>query len=346
MSRKTWGKVLAGCLAAALLMPTAALADETEIATEKEINFGDAGKITFCLDWTPNTNHTGVYVALEKGYYQEAGLDVTVVQPPENGATQMCASGQAQFAVDAQDYVTGAWTVEDPLPVTAVAAVLQHNTSGIMCRKSEGMDRPKGLEGHKYSTYNTPTELAMMKYIVEKDGGDFGKVELIPNDITDEPAALAARQTDAIWVFYGWGGLNADIEDVPVDFYYFKDIEPTFDYYTPIILANDDFLKDHADAAKAFLAATSKGYEYAVDHPDEAAQILIDADNTGSLRGSEDLVKKSQEYMADQYIADAPQWGYINPDRWNAFYKWIYDKDLIDKDLTDVGFTNDYLPEK
>ena len=48
----------------------------------------------------------------------------------------------------------------------------------------------------------------------------------------------------------------------------------------------------------------------------------------------------------DQYIADAPQWGYIDAERWNGFYKWLYDNKLIDKDLTDIGFTNDYLPEE
>ena len=60
-------------------------------------------KVTFCLDWTPNTNHTGVYVAQANGYYEEAGLDVEIVQPPEDGAAVMCASGEAQFAVEAQD---------------------------------------------------------------------------------------------------------------------------------------------------------------------------------------------------------------------------------------------------
>ena len=82
-----------------------------------------------------------------------------------------------------------------------------------------------------------------------------------------------------------------------------------------------------------------------MEHPDEAAQILIDSDNTGSLKGSEELVKKSQTYMADQYIADAASWGVIDADRWNAFYKWLYDNKLIEKDLTGTGFTNDYLPE-
>ena len=176
----------------------------------------DLKKITFCLDWTPNTNHTGVYAAQALGYYEKAGLDVEIVQPPENGALTMCASGQAQFAVDAQDTMAAAIDGDEPLGITAVAGLVQHNSSGILSRKGDGIDRPKGLEGKSYSTWEIPTELKMMEYVVAADGGDFSKVKLIPNDITDEPAALAAGQTDAVWVFYGWSGINADIEGVPV----------------------------------------------------------------------------------------------------------------------------------
>ena len=95
----------------------------------------DLAKITFCLDWTPNTNHTGLYAAQALGYYAEAGLDVTIVQPPENGATLMCAAGQAQFAVDCQDTMAASLDLDEPLGVTAVAAILQHNTSGILSRE-------------------------------------------------------------------------------------------------------------------------------------------------------------------------------------------------------------------
>ena len=93
---------------------------------------GENEKITFCLDWTPNTNHTGLYVALAKGYYEDAGLDVEIVQPPENGAALMCAAGQAQFAIEAQDTMAASLALDEPLGITAVAAVIQHNTSGIL----------------------------------------------------------------------------------------------------------------------------------------------------------------------------------------------------------------------
>ena len=93
-------------------------------------------KITFVLDWTPNTNHTGLYVAEEKGYFEDAGVDVEIVQPPEDGASALVASGKAQFGIDFQDSIAPAFASDDPLPVTAVATLIQHNTSGIISRNS------------------------------------------------------------------------------------------------------------------------------------------------------------------------------------------------------------------
>ena len=256
----------------------------------------------------------------------------------------MCAAGQAQFAADAQDTMAAALDQEDPLGITAVAAIVQHNTSGILSRAGDGIDSPKGLEGKVYSTWESPIELAMIEYVMGQDGGDFSTVKLIPNDITDEPAALAANQTDAVWVFYGWSGINAQVEGVDCDYWSFRDISPELDYYTPVILANNDFLMESPDTAKAFLAATKKGYEYAAEHPQEAADMLIEGDSTGSLEGARDLVLASQEWISERYIDDADEWGVFEEDRWNSFYGWLSDNHLTKHDLTGKGFSNDYLP--
>lgn len=325
--------------AAAFVVGAGAMAMTQSVCAE------DLTKITFCLDWTPNTNHTGLYAAQALGYYEEAGLDVEIVQPPENGAVLMCAAGQAQFAVDAQDTMAGALDQDEPLGITAVAALIQHNTSGILSRKGDGIDSPKGLEGKKYSTWELPVELAMIEYVMKEYGGDFSKVELIPNDITDEPAALAANQTDSVWVFYGWSGINAEVEGVDCDYWSFSDISPELDYYTPVIVANDGFLEESPDVAKAFLAATKKGYEYAIENPTEAADMLIEGDSTGSLTDAQDLVYKSQEWLSEKYIDDAEKWGVFDEERWNAFYTWLAENELTAHDLTGTGFSNDYLPE-
>ena len=338
---KKYSRLLALVLA---LVLTFSLVSCAKSSNDENKPADEAKEIIVSLDWTPNTNHTGLYVALANGYYADAGLNVKIVQPPEGDAIAACSSGQVQFAVGYQDLLLPAFTSETPMEVTAVAALLQHNTSCIVSKKGAGMDTPKGLEGKQYLTWQSPIELAMMKSVVEADGGDFSKVEQIPDVPTDEAQDVNANPNHAIWIYYGWGGINAEVNNIEVDTFFFKDLNPVFDYYSPVLVANNQLIKDDPETVKAFLAATQKGYEYAVSNPDEAAQILIDSDDTGALDGCEALVKASQKWMADQYVADAPKWGYIDPARWNAFYNWVADEKIIDEKLPEnTGFTNDYL---
>ena len=147
-------------------------------------------KVTFALDWTPNTNHTGVYVAAERGYYKEAGLEVEIVQAPENGADALVAAGDAEFGVTFQDTMASYVSGSDPMPVTAIAAIIQHNTSGIISMKDKGITSPAEMAGHTYATWELPIEQGMIERCVEADGGDFSKVEMIPSTVTDEVTAL------------------------------------------------------------------------------------------------------------------------------------------------------------
>ena len=302
----------------------------------------DLEEITVVLDWTPNTNHTGLYIAQEKGYFEEAGLDVQIVQPPEDGAVLLTASGRAQFGISFQESMAAALCGEDALPVTAVAAVIQHNTSGIISRKGEGMDRPKGLEGHTYATWNGAIELGTVQEVMEADGGDYSKLELIPSTVTDEVSALKTKSVDSIWIFYAWAGVKTELEGLATDYFAFADIDPVFDYYTPVIVAGNDFLEKNPETAKAFLSALSKGYEFAIENPEEAADILCKA----APELDKELVVASQKYLADQYKADAPYWGYLDAQRWNNFYQWVNDNGLLEGNvMLDKGFTNDYLPK-
>lgn len=299
-------------------------------------------KITFVLDWTPNTNHTGLYVAQEKGFFDEAGLDIEIVQPPEDGAEMLVGSGGAQFGVSFQDSMLPAVAGDNAMPIEAVAAVVQHNTSGIISLKGKGMDTPKGMEGKKYATWDLPIEKATLKQVVEADGGDFSKVELIPSTVTDEVSALQTDAVDAIWVFYGWAGVATEVAGLETDYFAFKDIDPVFDYYTPVIIGNTDWMKANPDATKAFLSALKKGYEYAIESPEDAAEILLK--NAPEL--DRELVVASQKYLSKEYKADVERWGYMDPQRWNAFYNWINENKLFTAEIPEnTGFTNEYLPE-
>ena len=343
--KKLLAIVLVCLLAMAAVTGCASQKTNTEKATEAAAATADSAnktKISFVLDWTPNTNHTGLYVAKDKGYFEEAGLDVEIVQPPEDGAEMLVGSGKAQFGVSFQDYLPPALAGEGAIPITAVAALVQHNTSGIISLKGKGIDRPKGLEGKKYATWDLPIEKATLKKVVEDDGGDFSKVELIPSTVTDEVSALQSGTVDAIWVYYGWAGIATEQAKLDTDFFAFKDIDPVFDYYSPVVVGNNDWIEKNPDATKAFLAALKKGYEYAIEDPDGAADILLK--NAPEL--SAEQVKASQQYLSKEYKSDVTRWGYIDPARWSAFFKWINDNKLSDAEIPENGgFTNDYLPE-
>lgn len=336
-------KTIAALMTGAMLLGAAAgcgKQTEAESGSESTAKSEELTEITFVLDWTPNTNHTGLYVAQAKGYFEDAGLKVTIVQPPEDGATNMVASGQAQFGIDFQDYLPPVFTSDEKVPVVAVAAILQHNTSGIISLKEDGIDSPKGLEGKNYATWDLPVEKAMMQNIVEADGGDFSKVNLIPEYVENEPAALQ-QDIDAIWVYYAWAGISCKQAGLDTNMFYFKDITPEFDYYSPVIIANSDWAAENPDIAKAFLEATKDGYEFAIANPDEAADILCE--QVPEL--DKELVKESQEWISGQYKAEVAQWGYIDQARWDAFFKWLSDNNLSDEIPAGYGFTNEYLPK-
>lgn len=344
-------KVLAAALACAVLVLCAAgcgsqssKSESSDGAASSAAGTKDSAaektKITFVLDWTPNTNHTGLYVAKDKGWFNDAGLDVEIVSPPEDGAETLVGANKAQFGVSFQDSMLPTVAGENKMPVAAVAAVVQHNTSGIISLKGKGMDRPKGLEGKKYATWDLPIEQATLKRVVEADNGDFSKVELVPSTVTDEVSALQSGQVDAIWVFYGWAGVATEQAGLETDYFEFKDIDPVFDYYTPVIIANTDWAAQHPAETKAFLSALKKGYEFAIENPDAAADILLKA----APELDEGLVKASQSYLSKEYKSEVERWGYIDPARWNAFYGWINENGLFEAVIPDnTGFTNDYL---
>lgn len=339
--KKILSFILVAMLACTMLTACGTKENTTEPALEAADN-KELEKVTFVLDWTPNTNHTGLYVAQEKGYFKEAGLEVEIVQPPEDGAVVLVASGKAEFGISFQDSLAAAFAQEEALPITAVASVIQHNTSGIISRAGEGMDTPKGMEGHTYATWNGAIELATIEKVVEADGGDFSKVELIPSTVTDEVSALKTNSVDSIWVFYAWAGVKTELENLATDYFAFADIDPVFDYYTPVIISGNKFLEENPETAKAFLSAVSKGYEFAIENPEEAAEILCAA----APELDKELVAASQKYLADEYKSDAPYWGMIEADRWNNFYQWVNDNELTEGEVPlNTGFTNEYLPQ-
>lgn len=303
---------------------------------------GELTRISFVLDYSPNVNHTGIYAAVSKGYFAEEGIELEIVPVPADGADALIGSAGADMGISYQDYIANSLSSANPLPYTAVAAICQHNLSGIMARESDGITSPKQMENKRYATWNLPIEQATIKHIVETDGGDYSKVELVPYEVDDEVAGLKADLFDCVWVYEWWAVVNAKLQDYPVSYFAFADMDPVFDYYTPVIAVNDGFAAENPELVRAFLRATKRGYEWAAENPSEAAELLCEA--VPELDPA--LIAEAQKILSEAYIADATSWGVIDEERWARFYSWLNDEGLAENSFNPkAGFSMDYLEQ-
>lgn len=296
-------------------------------------------KVTMVLDWTPNTNHTGLYVAKEKGFFKQAGLDVQIIQPGESGAEQMVASGRADFGVSSQEGVTQARV--EGVPIVATAAILQHNTSAFASPVNKNIRSPKDFEGKTYGAFGSPIEKPMIQSLMAEEKADVNKVKFLNVGNTDFFTATK-RNVDFVWIFYGWTGIEAELRGEKLNTVYVKDYAKELDYYTPVLITNEKKIQQDPKTVEAFMKAVSQGYEFAIQKPAEAADILIKAEPDLDPK----LVKKSQEWLSPRYQDDAPRWGEMKLEVWENYANWMKTHKVLEGEFdASKAFTNDFLPK-
>ena len=239
--------------------------------------------VIVALDWTPNGNHLGFYVAKDRGFYKDAGLDVRLVSPhdaayagsylepdaenPSPGKyvtpCSKVADGSAHFGVNSPEGVVG-WNTSGPERprLKAVAALLfDRNTSAIVTLKSSGIDAPNKLDGCKYASYAARFEGRIVQKMIQADGG-VGEFNETTPPMLGIWNTLLNGEADATWVFSQWEGCEAKLKNVELNAF------PVCDYgmpyaYAPCLCAHPDWLVGNPETARAFLDATARGYKIA-----------------------------------------------------------------------------------
>lgn len=290
------------------------------------------------LDWVPNTNHTGFYVALEKGWYEEEGIDLEIQIPSDPAAAlKQVAYGNTEFGVSFQEEVTIARS--NDIPVVSLAAIIQHNTSAFASLAEKGIQRAKDVEGKRYASYGLPIERPILGHLMACDGGDIDEVEFIDVGFEAFPA-LISKRVDLAWIFMAWDGVQAEIMGVELN------LLPLYgscvpDYYTPLIIAGETTIENKPDLVRRFMAATVRGYEYAIAHPEESVEILLRA----SPETDPELARRSQAWLSPRYQDDAARWGEQKLEVWQEFAEFMFDNQLIETPIDpQKAFTNDFLP--
>ncbi len=232
----------------------AAAADPS--ATAPAATPGALQKVTLTLDWVPNTNHTGFYVALNKGWYREQGLEVDIQVPSDPAAAlKQVAYGHTEFGISFQEETTLARA--QGIPVESIAAIIQHQSSAFASLKGKGITQPKDFEGKKYGSTGGLLERPIIQGLMACDNADVNKVEFVDVGYDALPALLGGK-VDFIWIYQGWEGIQAELMGKPLD------VVPLYgscipDYYTPIIISGETTIQQKPDLVRRFLAATATG---------------------------------------------------------------------------------------
>lgn len=275
-------------------------------------------KVTLALDWTPNTNHTGIYVAEQNGWFDEENIELEIVPYSSSSPSDvLVSSGQADIGIGFTEGVVSSAATDSP--VVSIASIIAHNTSSVATRAEDSIESLAELDDKIYGGYGAPFEGPVMKQAIQNDGGQ-GEFEQVVVD-TAPLDALESKKVDFVWIYDGWEGIEAkrrgfDIKQFPI-------VEHGIpDYSTPNIITSPQAVSEKSDLLERFMNATVRGYEFARANPDEAARLLIEANPPGTFP-DEELVYESQRYLSPLYQDEGKTWGIQDSELWRNYPEFM-----------------------
>ncbi len=302
--------------------------------------------MTLAMDWTPNTNHTGLYVAQQKGWFRDQGIDLKILPYSSNVSPDvLVSSGKADVGISSTESIVADEAAGQR--VVSLAAIVQHNTSALVVLVDSGVKTPKDLDGKTYAGFGAAYENAVVGAII-RNGGGKGQFRNVTLNV-DAMQALESHRADFAWVFEGWEVIQAQRDGHQLKVFPITDFGIA-DYYTPNFVSSPKEISQKPDLLRHFMAATSQGYEYARSHPDESAQMLLAA-NKGAFPDP-GLVTASQKFLSAHYVDNGRKWGLQDATAWHGYPEFILTtgsvQDPSGKPMKSLDFdalyTNQFLP--
>jgi len=300
-------------------------------------------KLRLALDWTPNTNHTGFFVAHEKGFYNDAGIEINIQSPQEDNYATTPAKklelGETDLAIAPTESLISYRTKSDPFSMQAIAALLQEDASAIATLKSSGITRPRDLDGKSYASYGARYEDQIVRQMIQNDGGK-GVLECHYPDKLGIWNTLVEGTYDATWIFTAWEGVEAENRGIELNTFKLDDYDIPYGY-SPVVCAAENMIESDGDLLKSFLHATKRGFEFAISSPEQTVEILKPY-LTEHDQEHLDLLK-SQKKINDYYAKDGI-WGVMDSDVFDTFIEWLKVQKLVPNSLNaDLLYTNECL---
>ena len=328
--------------ALALALALAALAAGCGEKSE-DVTAASPQRYDLALDFYVNADHAGLYTALDRGYFRDAGLDVRPQVPSDPAAPiKEVAAGRVDLAISYEPEVLLAR--DQGLPVKAVAAVVGVPLTSLIWLEGSGIGEVKDLRGKTVATAGIPYQTAYLEAILERSGLSTDDVEVVNVQQGLLPAILSGRADATLGGFLNVEGVDLRLRGkgptvIPVD----ELGIPSYDEL--VLVANSDRLEDETQNIRLFIAALERGTKAAVADPSAAIDAVLDAGQGLSRRFTAAEVRRTLPLLLPKN--GTHPFGYMDPERWQRFAQFFADEGLIEA-LPSSGevLTNDMLPGK
>lgn len=288
----------------------------------------DGTAVTLALDWYPNANHAGIYVARDRGYFADAGLEVEIVVPSDpTTVLQTVGAGRDTFGISYQSEVLFARGQD--VPVVSIAALVQHPLNSLMVLADSPIETPADLAGRSVAVTGLPADEAFLGTMLRDSGLALDDVELINVGYDLLPSVFSGRADAVIGVYWTHETILAEREGYPVRYLRVEEWGVP-DYYELVLVTGESILNDDEDMVRALLGALQRGYEDAIADPGAALDLLI-AESPDLVR---DVELEGLDLLTPLWTENgAIPFGQQTAERWDAFGAWLKEQDLLADDV-------------
>jgi len=288
-------------------------------------------KLTLALDWTPNVNHAGLYLAQINGYFRDAGLEVEFISTDVDNYTkkpiERLAEKEVDFAMGPSEHLINYRKLKEPaVPVLAVATIMQEETSAFVTQASSGIDRPAQLDRKTFAGYKTVLETNLITSMIRNDGGA-GNINLITPPRLSVFDGFLQGEADTCWVFMPWEGVIAQHRGIALNAFRLNDYQVPYGY-SPLIMVREDVLNEKQEAYQKFLQAVGKGYKETAQNPEATAEILTK--NIDHANFEDDaFIQKTMQVIAPTLLDKGGKWGIMQHQHWEDYTHWLIAHDML-----------------
>ena len=299
--------------------------------------------MNLALDWTPNINHLGFFVAKELKFYEEQGIRLNIHNPAEDNYAMTPGKKLeldiVDFAIAPFETVISLNNKNNKVNAVAVFAILQEDLSSVVTLKSSNLDSLNKLDNTIYASYKARYEDHIVKQLVIKGGGK-GEIQLIYPEKLGIWNTLLNGEADSTWIFNNWEGVEAESKKIQLNKFRMKDFGIPY-AYSPILLTKKENISCKRESYTNFVNATRRGFLFSKENPSIALSILKEY-ITEYDKANIDLMKSFE--MTEKYFGNEDNCGFMLSDRINTFIKWLVESGLENKSVLDQNlFTNELI---